>query len=233
MKEVSDATFATDVIERSKDIPVIVDLWAPWCEPCKALTPIIKTAVTATEGKVELVTVDIDENHQIRETFQVQSIPAVYAFKDGAVIDGFMGAQGEEVVTNFVNGLLPSEQEKIIEALLSEGSEESLTEILTAVPDHNEAIIALAKLYLEQERNEEAISLLNKIPESAESRQLLALARTGDVKSDEIHQRLENLLHKVKEDEEARQEYVDLLDVLGPESLEANSYRRKLASKLF
>ena len=229
----SDATFATDVIERSKDIPVIVDLWAPWCEPCKALTPIIETAVIATEGKVELVTVNIDENHQIRETFQVQSIPAVYAFKDGAVIDGFMGAQGEEVVTNFVNGLLPSEQEKIIEALLSEGSEESLTEILTAVPDHNEAIIALAKLYLEQERNEEAISLLNKIPESAESRQLLALARTGDVKSDEIHQRLENLLHKVKEDEEARQEYVDLLDVLGPESLEANSYRRKLASKLF
>jgi putative thioredoxin len=233
MKEVSDATFATDVIERSKDIPVIVDLWAPWCEPCKALTPIIETAVIATEGKVELVTVNIDENHQIRETFQVQSIPAVYAFKDGAVIDGFMGAQGEEVVTNFVNGLLPSEQEKIIEALLSEGSEESLTEILTAVPDHNEAIIALAKLYLEQERNEEAISLLNKIPESAESRQLLALARTGDVKSDEIHQRLENLLHKVKEDQEARQEYVDLLDVLGPESLEANSYRRKLASKLF
>ncbi len=233
MKEVSDATFATDVIERSKDIPVIVDLWAPWCEPCKALTPIIETAVIATEGKVELVTVNIDENHQIRETFQVQSIPAVYAFKDGAVIDGFMGAQGEEVVTNFVNGLLPSEQEKIIEALLSEGSEESLTEILTAVPDHNEAIIALAKLYLEQERNEEAISLLNKIPESAESRQLLALARTGDVKSDEIHQRLENLLHKVKEDEEARQEYVDLLDVLGPESLEANNYRRKLASKLF
>ena len=229
----SDATFATDVIERSKDIPVIVDLWAPWCEPCKALTPIIETAVIATEGKVELVTVNIDENHQIRETFQVQSIPAVYAFKDGAVIDGFMGAQGEEVVTNFVNGLLPSEQEKIIEALLSEGSEESLTEILTAVPDHNEAIIALAKLYLEQERNEEAISLLNKIPESAESRQLLALARTGDVKSDEIHQRLENLLHKVKEDEEARQEYVDLLDVLGPESLEANNYRRKLASKLF
>ena len=229
----SDATFATDVIERSKDIPVIVDLWAPWCEPCKALTPIIETAVIATEGKVELVTVNIDENHQIRETFQVQSIPAVYAFKDGAVIDGFMGAQGEEVVTNFVNGLLPSEQEKIIEALLSEGSEESLTEILTAVPDHNEAIIALAKLYLEQERNEEAISLLNKIPESAESRQLLALARTGDVKSDEIHQRLENLLHKVKEDQEARQEYVDLLDVLGPESLEANSYRRKLASKLF
>ena len=87
MKEVNDATFAADVIERSKNIPVIVDLWAPWCEPCKALTPIIENAVTATEGKVELVTVNIDENHQIRETFQVQSIPAVYAFKDGAVVD--------------------------------------------------------------------------------------------------------------------------------------------------
>ena len=233
MNEVNDATFAAAVIERSKDIPVIVDLWAPWCEPCKALTPIIENAVTATEGKVELVTINIDENPQVRETFQVQSIPAVYAFKDGAVVDGFMGAQGEEVVSNFVNGLLPSAQEKIIETLLSEGSEESLTEILTAVPDHNEAVVALAKLYLDQERNEEAISLLNKIPESAESRQLLAIARTGDVKTDEIHERLENLLTKVKEDEDARQEYVDLLDVMGPESEEATKYRRKLASKLF
>ena len=93
--EVIDETFAEKVIEKSKVIPVIVDLWAPWCEPCKALTPIIEAAVNATEGKVELATVNIDENPQVRQTFQVQSIPAVYAFKDGAIVDGFMGAQGE------------------------------------------------------------------------------------------------------------------------------------------
>ncbi len=231
--EVIDETFAEKVIEKSKVIPVIVDLWAPWCEPCKALTPIIEAAVNATEGKVELATVNIDENPQVRQTFQVQSIPAVYAFKDGAIIDGFMGAQGEETVTAFVDGLLPSDQEKIILALLEEGTEESLTEIITAVPDHVEAVIALANLYITDGKPDDALALLKRIPESPETRQLIAIARTGDVETEEILEKLESLLSIVKEDETARQQFVDLLDVLGPDSPEANAYRRKLASKLF
>ena len=233
MPDVTDSTISEDVIERSKVLPVIVDLWAPWCEPCKSLTPIIETVINRTDGKVELAKVNIDENPQVRETFQVQSIPAVYAFRDGAIVDGFMGAQGEEQVTDFVNKLLPSEQEKIIETLLEDGSEESLEEILTAVPDHEDAVIALASLYVETDRSEEALSLLQRIPESPRTRQLTAIARTGDVELDEILERLEVLLEDVKDDEVARQEFVDLLDVLGPESAEAGSYRRKLASKLF
>lgn len=233
MPDVTDSTFSEEVIERSKVLPVIVDLWAPWCEPCKSLTPIIETVINRTDGKVELAKVNIDENPQVRETFQVQSIPAVYAFKDGAIVDGFMGAQGEDQVTDFVNKLLPSEQEKIIETLLEDGSEESLEEILTAVPDHEDAVVALASLYVETDRSEEALSLLQRIPESPRTRQLTAIARTGDVKLDEILERLEVLLEDVKDDEVARQEFVDLLDVLGPESVEAGSYRRKLASKLF
>ncbi|MAT02167.1 MAG: co-chaperone YbbN [Acidimicrobiaceae bacterium] len=233
MPDVTDSTFSEEVIERSKVLPVIVDLWAPWCEPCKSLTPIIETVINRTDGKVELAKVNIDENPQVRETFQVQSIPAVYAFRDGAIVDGFMGAQGEDQVTDFVNKLLPSEQEKIIETLLEDGSEESLEEILTAVPDHEDAVIALASLYVETDRSEEALSLLQRIPESPRTRQLTAIARTGDVKLDEILERLEVLLEDVKDDEVARQEFVDLLDVLGPESVEAGSYRRKLASKLF
>ena len=233
MPDVTDSTFSEEVIERSKVLPVIVDLWAPWCEPCKSLTPIIETVVSRTNGKVELAKVNIDENPQVRETFQVQSIPAVYAFKDGAIVDGFMGAQGEDQVTDFVNKLLPSEQEKIIETLLEDGSEASLEEILTAIPDHEDAVIALASLYVETDRSEEALSLLQRIPESPRTRQLTAIARTGDVKLDEILERLEVLLEDVKDDEVARQEFVDLLDVLGPESVEAGSYRRKLASKLF
>ena len=233
MPDVTDSTFSEEVIERSKVLPVIVDLWAPWCEPCKSLTPIIETVINRTDGKVELAKVNIDENPQVRETFQVQSIPAVYAFRDGAIVDGFMGAQGEDQVTDFVNKLLPSEQEKIIETLLEAGSEESLEEILTAVPDHEDAVIALASLYVETDRSEEALSLLQRIPESPRTRQLTAIARTGDVKLDEILERLEVLLEDVKDDEVARQEFVDLLDVLGPESVEAGSYRRKLASKLF
>ena len=233
MPDVTDSTFSEEVIERSKVLPVIVDLWAPWCEPCKSLTPIIETVINRTDGKVELAKVNIDENPQVRETFQVQSIPAVYAFRDGAIVDGFMGAQGEDQVTDFVNKLLPSEQEKIIETLLEDGSEASLEEILTAIPDHEDAVVALASLYVETDRSEEALSLLQRIPESPRTRQLTAIARTGDVKLDEILERLEVLLEDVKDDEVARQEFVDLLDVLGPESVEAGSYRRKLASKLF
>ena len=233
MKSVTDETFNADVIIRSETLPVIVDLWAPWCEPCKSLTPILETVVAKTNGAVELVAVNIDENPQIRQTFQVQSIPAVYAFKDGGVVNGFMGAQGEDAVQEFVDSLTPTEQDTIIDNLLAEGSEESLSEILTAVPDHVDAVTALAGIFAQSGRTEEALSLLKRIPESPETRRVEALARTGDIAPDEIAERLTLLLEQVTEDDEARKEFVDLLDVLGPDSEQANIFRRKLASKLF
>ena len=208
-------------------------MWAPWCEPCKSLTPILETVVAKTNSAVELVAVNIDENPQIRQTFQVQSIPAVYAFKDGAVVNGFMGAQGEDAVQEFVDSLLPTEQDTILENLLAEGSEESLSEILLAVPDHVEAVTALAMIFVESDRVDEALGLLKRIPESSETRRIEALARTGDITSDEIIERLEYLLEHVSGNDDARQEFVDLLDVLGSESEQANIFRRKLASKLF
>ena len=233
MKSVTDETFNNDVIVRSETLPVIVDLWAPWCEPCKSLTPILETVVSKTNSAVELVAVNIDENPQIRQTFQVQSIPAVYAFKDGAVVNGFMGAQGEDAVQEFVDSLLPTEQDTILENLLAEGSEESLSEILLAVPDHVEAVTALAMIFVESDRVDEALALLKRIPESSETRRIEALARTGDITPDEIIERLEYLLEHVSANDDARQEFVDLLAVLGSESEQANSFRRKLASKLF
>ena len=90
--DVTDATFETDVIERSKTTPVVIDLWAPWCGPCQTLGPILEKVIDATDGKVALVKVNIDENPAISQAFQVQSIPAVFAMKDGQVVDGFMGA---------------------------------------------------------------------------------------------------------------------------------------------
>ncbi len=233
MKSVTDETFNNDVIVRSETLPVIVDLWAPWCEPCKSLTPILETVIAKTKSAVELVAVNIDENPQIRQTFQVQSIPAVYAFKDGGVVNGFMGAQGEDAVQEFVDSLLPTEQDTILENLLAEGSEESLSEILLAVPDHVEAVTGLAMIFVESDRVDEALSLLKRIPESSETRRIEALARTGDITQDEIIERLEYLLEHVSGNDEARQEFVDLLDILGSESEQANSFRRKLASKLF
>ena len=233
MKSVTDETFNNDVIIRSETLPVIVDLWAPWCEPCKSLTPILETVVAKTNSAVELVAVNIDENPQIRQTFQVQSIPAVYAFKDGAVVNGFMGAQGEDGVQEFVDSLLPTEQDAIIENLLADGSEESLSEILLAVPDQVEAGTALAMIFVESNRVDEALALLKRIPESSETRRIEALARTGDITRDEIIEKLEYLLERVSGNDDARQEFVDLLDVLGSESEQANIFRRKLASKLF
>ena len=233
MKSVTDETFNNDVIIRSEKLPVIVDLWAPWCEPCKSLTPILETVVAKTNSAVELVAVNIDENPQIRQTFQVQSIPAVYAFKEGAVVNGFMGAQGEDGEQEFVDSLLPTEQDTIIENLLADGSEESLSEILLAVPDHVEAVTALAMIFVESNRVDEALALLKRIPESSDTRRIEALARTGDITPDEIIEKLEYLLERVSGNDDARQEFVDLLDVLGSESEQANSFRRKLASKLF
>lgn len=102
MSDVTDATFAAAVVERSNEVPVIVDLWAPWCGPCRRLGPSLEAAVSATEGRVELAKVNVDENPQVSAVFQAQSIPAVYALKDRAVIDGFIGAIPPKEVEEFV-----------------------------------------------------------------------------------------------------------------------------------
>ncbi len=96
--DVTDATFQTEVVDKSKEVPVVVDLWAPWCGPCKTLGPIIEKVIDETDGKVVLVKVNVDENPGLSQAFKVQSIPAVYAVKDGAVVDGFMGSYPEHAV---------------------------------------------------------------------------------------------------------------------------------------
>ena len=233
MADVVDATFTEEVLERSKLVPVIVDLWAPWCEPCKALGPILEKCVKVTEGKVELAKVNIDENPQIAQSFQVQSIPAVFGIKDGEVVDAFIGAKGEVEVASFVEGLLPNAQDEILDQLLEDGTEKSLEEVLQAFPDHPEAITKLAKIYVENDRGEAALDLLKRIPESPETRHIAAQARTGEISQIEIVKRLEELLGIVKSDEKAREEFVDLLDLLGPESDETKIYRQKLSREIY
>ncbi len=105
VKDATDATFTADVIEASRETPVIVDFWAPWCGPCKQLTPVLEEAVRAAKGAVKMVKVDIDQNQQIAAQLRVQSIPAVFAFEGGQPVDGFMGALPASEIKAFVKRL--------------------------------------------------------------------------------------------------------------------------------
>ncbi|MBU6317822.1 MAG: tetratricopeptide repeat protein, partial [Acidobacteria bacterium] len=162
----TDATFQSDVIDRSMTMPVVVDLWAPWCGPCRTLGPILEKVIDATDGQVLLVKVNTDENPAISQAFQVQSIPAVYAIKDGAVVDGFMGAYPEHVVQQFVDSLLPGEGENTLASLLAEGTEGAFRAALEIEPGNEDAIIGLAELLVARGENEQALQFLARIPET-------------------------------------------------------------------
>ncbi len=236
--DVTDATFQTEVLDRSQATPVVVDLWAPWCGPCKQLGPILEQVVGDTDGKVVLAKVNVDENPQVSAAFRVQGIPAVYALADGKVVDGFVGAQGETAVREFVGRLLPSKAEQELDKLVAAGDEDSLRQALERQPDHSSAIVALAELLAGRRADgdlDEALSLLDRIPETAETRRVAALVRTGgdDASTDDIPSELEALLDQVKDDEEARQRYVDLLEVLGAEDSRTADFRKRLTARLF
>ncbi len=231
--DVTDATFEAEVLERSKSVAVVVDLWAPWCGPCKTLGPILEKVIDATDGEVVLVKVNTDENPGISQAFAVQSIPAVYAMRDGQVIDGFVGAYPEHVVEQFVAGLRPTEAESTIAMLIEEGSEDSLRQALELEPGNEDAIIALGDLLVARGDGDEALALLERIPESDRTRKLAAAARVGVVPDDDHDTTLAALLERVQGDDEARQQYVDILELMGPDDARTAGYRKKLTQRLF
>ena len=231
--DVTDANFQTEVLDKSNEVPVVVDLWAPWCGPCKTLGPIIEKVVDETGGKVVLAKVNVDENPGLSQAFKVQSIPAVYAVKDGAVVDGFMGSYPEHAVKEFVDALLPSQEQLAVAELLAAGDEASLRLALSMEPANEDVIIALAELLIAGGDNDEALTLLSRIPESDRTRHVAALARVGDAPDDDYDVQLTALLERVKTDDEARQKYVDLLELMGPTDPRTADYRRKLTSQLY
>ena len=231
--DVTDANFQTEVLDKSNEVPVVVDLWAPWCGPCKTLGPIIEKVVDETGGKVVLAKVNVDENPGLSQAFKVQSIPAVYALKDGAVVDGFMGSYPEHAVKEFVDALLPSQEQLAVADLLAAGDEASLRLALSMEPANEDVIIALAELLIAGGDNDEALTLLSRIPESDRTRHVAALARVGDAPDDDYDVQLTALLERVKTDDEARQKYVDLLELMGPTDPRTADYRRKLTSQLY
>lgn len=233
--DVTDATFETAILDRSTEVTMVVDLWASWCGPCKTLGPILEKVVGETEG-VELAKIDVDANPRSAATFQVQSIPAVYAIRDRKVVDSFIGALPEPAVRQWVASLAPPPSE--VELLIAKGDEASLRRAVALEPANDKALLALAGILVAESpddaRREEALTLLSKLPESAESRHIAAQARLGPAPSDgSVEAKLDALLERVRNDDTARQEFVDLLELLGPDDPRTASYRKALTARLF
>jgi putative thioredoxin len=231
--DVTDATFQTEVIDRSMSTPVVVDLWAEWCGPCRTLTPLLEKVIGETNGQVELVKVDVDANPAIAQAFRVQSIPMVVAFADGQPVDAFMGAQGEHEVREFVGRLVPSEEQNRLAEMIASGDELLLRQALELDPGNEDAIVALAELLVKRGDNDEALALLGRIPETDRTRHVAAMARVGNEPDDDYDATLIELLDRVKTDDEARQQFVDILELMGPHDPRTASYRKQLTARLF
>ena len=218
------------------EVPVVVDLWASWCGPCRTLGPVLEKVVEEREGEVVLAKVDVDANPRASATFQVQSIPAVYALKDRKIVSGFIGAQPETAVRAWLAQVAPPPSEA--DLLARQGDEASLRKALELEPGHTEAIVALAGLLVERgddQSKQEALRLLQRVPETADVRKLLAQARVGDEvsTSDDYTAKLDGLLARVKTDEGARQEFLDLLELMGADDPRVADYRKKLTARLY
>ena len=224
IKDGTDATFAADVLEASREQPVIVDFWATWCGPCKQLTPALEKAVTAAKGAVKLVKIDVDKNPVYAGQLRVQSIPTVYAFVDGRPVDGFMGALPDSQVKAFIDKLAgptgPSDTDQLL-AMAKEslevgdigGAAQAYAQILQAEPDNLAAIGGLARCYLDGGDIERAREAAEMAPADARNADLdsvraaLKLAEAAPSETTEFEHRLASN----PDDHEARLEYAKAL----------------------
>ena len=175
IKDATSASFSADVIEASRTVPVIVDFWAPWCQPCKQLTPVLEKLVKAQNGKVKLVKVNADENQTIAAQLRVQSLPTVYAFRDGQPVDGFVGGQPESAVKAFIERLVSQNAQASLEDVLKTGEElldlgdissaaEVFASILQEDRTNGAALAGLAQCYLESGEVDRAKQMVALIP---------------------------------------------------------------------
>ena len=250
ISDVNEQDFQQKVVERSKQVPVVVDFWAEWCGPCRTLGPALEDAVRKRDGQIELVKLDTDANPRISQSFGIQSIPAVKAFKDGEVIEEFIGAIPPPAIEEFLNRIVPSEADRLAE----QGDEESLRKALDLDPRNAPAAIALGRILLSRGETDQAAELLKPFPhdfvadglaaraelESAQNgaepdKLQSAFAAWDEGKPDEALEKLQEVL--AAEQDGARKDLlrrvmVAIFTELGADHPLAREHRRRLAAQL-
>lgn len=200
VKDIDEQSFGQDVLQQSHQVPVVVDFWAEWCGPCKVLGPALERVAEACQGAFELVKVDVDANPALARQFGVQGIPTVIAFRDGNPVSRFTGALPEAAIGQWVEQILPTELDKLVDQARdfvledNEAAAETLfRQALDQVPDHPEAGTGLAALLIARGETDEALILLGRLPRSAEVERLEAtarVARNGSVDISDLEARL-------------------------------------------
>jgi putative thioredoxin len=258
--EVTDATFEQMVIEESKTRPVVVDLWAEWCGPCKSLGPILEKVAGERGGQFLLAKLDVDTNPSTAQAFGVQSIPTVVAFKDGQPVNGFVGAYPEQAVNEFVDSVLPSDAEVEVEEAKAEelagdveGAEQAYRDALAEDADNRDARVGLARILVQRGLVDEARELIAPVlpdpaaelvasairvrtwaddPAINEGADDLAEAKRL-ASAEQWEAALVKMLSLVRERPDAREAMIDVFNVLSDDDPLVLEYRRKLASALF
>jgi putative thioredoxin len=243
--DVTEATFQADVIERSREVPVVVDFWAAWCGPCRMLGPVLEREIERRDGAVELAKLDVDANPGLAATYGIRGIPAVKAFRDGKVVAEFVGAQSATQVSRFLDGLAPSNAE----LLARNGDEASLRQALELEPGRVDASLPLARLLHKRGELEAAEDILSGVAGSQAAEGLAARIRLqkagansltpafAALDSGDTDQALEILISSVRptnpERDDIRRIVVGILDELGADDPRVLPARRRLYSALY